>query len=352
MSGKQDEIYMQRCLELAQKGLGTTYPNPLVGSVIVYKGRIIGEGFHKIAGGAHAEVAAVNSVKNKEFLKDSTLYVNLEPCAHVGRTPACSNMIIQMKIPKVVIGCRDSYKEVDGKGIQKLKEAGIDVRFGILEKESKELNKRFFTFHEKKRPYVVLKWAQTIDGFIDFERKATTPVKPNWITDEYARMLVHKWRSEEQAIMVATNTAEKDNPKLNIRDWSGIQPTRIVLDRTLRLQSNLYLLDGTQETIVFTEEKVQNRSNVEYVQMSFTENFYSELFKQIQENEIQSIFVEGGAKLLQNLIDRNYWDEARVFIGDVKFIKGVKAPLINKQAIKIETVTGSKLFSYRNLNSN
>ncbi|RLD46235.1 MAG: bifunctional diaminohydroxyphosphoribosylaminopyrimidine deaminase/5-amino-6-(5-phosphoribosylamino)uracil reductase RibD [Bacteroidetes bacterium] len=345
----KDEIYMQRCLQLAKNGLGNTYPNPLVGSVIVHKGKIIGEGYHKKAGEPHAEVNAVNSVKNKELLKQSTLYVNLEPCAHQGRTPACSTMIVDLQIPRVVVGCRDSFEKVDGKGIDMMQKAGIDVSVGVLEKESRELNKRFFTFHEKKRPYIILKWAQTLDGFIDFERSPGTPIKPNWITDEYTRMLVHKWRTEEQAIMVATNTAEKDNPKLNVRDWAGNQPIRIVLDRTLRLKQNLHLFDGSQKTIVITEKHKETAKNADYIRIPFDEAFYENMFKELYKREIQSVFIEGGAQFLQNLIDINYWDEAREFIGDVRFFKGVKAPTTKMQANKKETVSGSKLFTYRNL---
>ena len=349
MPQSQDEKYMQRCLQLAKKGFGNTYPNPMVGSVIVHEGKIIGEGFHKKAGEPHAEVNAVSSVKNKALLKESTLYVNLEPCAHIGRTPACSTMIIDNKIPRVIIGCTDSFEKVAGKGVKMLKNAGIEVKIDVLGKESRELNKRFFTLHEKKRPYIVLKWARTIDGFIDFERKATTAIKPNWITDEYARMLVHKWRTEEQAIMVATNTAEKDNPKLNVRDWVGNQPIRIVLDRTLRLKQDLHLFDGSTKTIVFTEKQKNDKMNLEYVQISFDEAFYDNFFKALHKKDIQSVFIEGGAQFLQNLIVRNYWDEAREFVGDVKFFKGVKAPTINIQASKKETISGSKLFTYRNL---
>ena len=344
-----DEKYMQRCLQLAKKGLGNTYPNPLVGSVIVHKGKIIGESYHQKCGEAHAEVNAVNSVKNKELLKDSTLYVNLEPCAHQGRTPACSKMIIEHKIPRVIIGCEDSFVKVAGKGIVMMKNADTEVKIGILEKESRELNKRFFTFHEKKRPYIILKWARTIDGFIDFERKPKTPIKPNWITDEYARMSVHKWRAEEQAIMVATNTAEKDNPKLNVRDWAGNQPIRIVLDRTLRLKPDLNLFDGSQTTFVITEKQKENKHNVEYIQIKFDPDFYSKFFKYLYERGIQSVFIEGGSHFLQNMIDQNHWDEAREFIGDLKFFNGVKAPIINSQPNKRKNISGSKLFIYRNL---
>ncbi|MCF6365900.1 MAG: bifunctional diaminohydroxyphosphoribosylaminopyrimidine deaminase/5-amino-6-(5-phosphoribosylamino)uracil reductase RibD [Bacteroidales bacterium] len=348
MQINQDEIFMQRCLQLAKKGFGNTYPNPMVGSVIVYNGQLIGEGYHKKCGESHAEVNAINSVKNKELLKSSTLYVNLEPCAHKGRTPACSRLITEKKIPKVVIGCTDSFEMVSGKGVEMLKKAGVDVSVGILEKEARELNSRFFTYHEKKRPYIILKWAKTVDGFIDFERKAETPIQPNWITDEFARIKVHKWRAEEQAIMVATNTAEKDNPKLNVRDWSGNQPVRIVLDRTLRLKENLFLFDRTQKTIVFTEKTKKGTDNLSYVQISFDNNFYDNLFREMYNNSIQSLFVEGGAKFIQDLIDRSFWDEARVFIGNAKFFNGVKSPEIKNQPRNTENIGNSKLVLYKN----
>jgi diaminohydroxyphosphoribosylaminopyrimidine deaminase/5-amino-6-(5-phosphoribosylamino)uracil reductase len=347
-----DKMFMQRCLQLAANGTGHTYPNPLVGSVIVYDGKIIGEGYHLKAGKAHAEVNAINSVKNKEVLKLSTLYVNLEPCAHVGKTPACSRLIIDSKIPRVVIGCRDSFSLVDGKGIDMLKAMAVNVTLGVLENESRELNRRFFTFHEKKRPYIILKWARTSDGFIDFERTKKTPIQPNWITDENSRMLVHKWRSEEQAVMAATNTVEKDNPKLNVRDWVGSQPVRIVLDRTLRLKKNLSVFDDTQKTIVFTEKSRKATENTEYIQIGFGQTFYEEFLKVLYEKEIQSVFVEGGGLFLQNLIDRGYWDEAREFIGNINFKKGVKAPVISMLAEERTRFSGNALLFYRNRNSN
>ncbi len=340
------EKYMQRCLQLAKNGLGNTYPNPLVGSVIVHKGKIIGEGYHRKAGEPHAEVNAVNSVKNKELLKDATLYVNLEPCAHQGRTPACSRMIIDLQIPRVVVGCRDSFEKVAGKGIEMMQKAGIDVTVGVLEKESRKLNKRFFTFHEKKRPYVILKWAQTLDGFIDFERNPDTPIQPNWITDEYARVLVHKMRSEEQSILVGTNTAEKDNPSLNVRDWTGKNPLRIVFDRNLRLPQNLSLFDGTIPTLVLTEKEKPDKKNIQYLKVNFTKSVLPQLFDYLYHSGIQSIIVEGGAQTINTFLETNLWDEAKVFIGDKFFHKGVKAPEINSKPAKKEIISGGKLFTF------
>lgn len=348
MLQNSDKIFMQRCLQLAENGLGLCYPNPLVGSVIVHDGIIIGEGYHQKAGEAHAEVNAVIAVKNKELLKKSTLYVNLEPCAHVGRTPACSKMIIDLKIPRVVIGCRDSFVKVAGKGIEMMKNAGVEVVEGILEEKSRAMNRRFFTYHEKKRPYIILKWARTLDGFIDFERSAETPVKPNWITDEYARMLVHKWRSEESAVMAATNTILKDNPRLNVRDWVGHQPVRIVLDRLLRLNGDLYVFDDSQKTLVFTEKEKKGTDNTEYIQISFGQSFYKAFFNVLYEREIQSVFVEGGAELIQNLINRNYWDEAREFIGNVHFYSGIKSPVIPHGKYVINRFENNNLLIYNN----
>ncbi len=351
MQKKTDEIYIQRCLQLAKNGIGNTYPNPLVGSVIVHKGKIIGEGYHRKAGEPHAEVNAVNSVKNKKLLKESTLYVNLEPCAHEGRTPACSRMIVNLQIPRVVVGCRDSFDKVDGKGIEMMQKAGIDVSVGVLEKKSRELNKRFFTFYEKKRPYVILKWAQTLDGFIDFDRKPETPIQPNWITDKYARINVHKMRSEEQAILVGTNTAEKDNPGLNVRDWTGKNPLRIIIDKNLRLPKNLSLFDRTIPTLVLTEKEKQSEKNLQFLKVVFDETLLQQLFLHLYNFEIQSVIIEGGTQTVNSFLDTNLWDEAKVYIGDKFFHKGVKAPEIKINPIKKETISGSKLFTYRNFNS-
>lgn len=351
MQNKTDEIFMQRCLQLAGNGLGNTYPNPMVGSVITYKGKIIGEGYHRKAGEPHAEVNSVNSVKNKEFLEEATLYVNLEPCAHRGRTPACSKMIVDLKIPRVVIGCRDSFDKVDGKGIEMMQKAGIDVTVGVLEKESRELNKRFFTFYEKKRPYIILKWAQTLDGFIDFERKKDTPIHPNWITDEYARVSVHKMRAEEQSILVGTNTAEKDNPVLNVRDWAKKPPLRIVFDRKLSLSKNLSLFDGTLPTLILTENEKNSKKNLKFLKVIFDKTLLKQLFSYLYKAEIQSIIIEGGTKTINSFIETNFWDEAKVFIGNKFFHNGVKAPEINLKPLNEENISGSKLFTFRNISA-
>ncbi len=344
----EDEKFMQRCLELAEKGRGNTAPNPMVGSVIVYNGRIIGEGYHRHCGEAHAEVNAVEAVRDKSLLEKSTLYVNLEPCAHQGRTPACSLMIIEKRIPKVVIGCIDPFAKVAGKGVQMLREAGVEVVVGVLEHESRQLNRRFFTFHLNKRPYIILKWAQSLDGFLDFVRSKDTPIQPNWITDEYARMLVHRWRAEESAVMVGTNTAEKDNPKLDVRDWTGKNPTRIVLDRRLRLPENLNLFDGTIPTLIFTEKTKKNQPNTEYIRVDFDKNVFDHIFNELYKRDILSLIVEGGADLINSLLKQNLWDEARYFVGKKLFYAGVAAPKINQEPGNIVLPGNSTLYQVYN----
>ncbi len=339
---------MQRCLDLAKIGLGNTYSNPMVGSVIVHQGKIIGEGFHHKAGEPHAEVNAVNSVKDKSLLTESTLYVNLEPCAHFGKTPPCSLLIKESKIPKVVIGCTDTFSKVAGKGIEMLKEAGVDITVGVLEEESRELNKRFFTFHEKKRPYVILKWAQTLDGFIDMDRTEENYGQPTWITNDFAKKLVHKWRSEEQSILVGTNTAIKDNPSLTTREWSGNNPTRILIDRQGRVPESHHLFDGSVNTIVFTEQEKVDKENLQYIKINFNENIITQILQELYKANLQSVIIEGGKQVLQSFIDSNYWDEARVFIGDKLFGKGVDAPSVNAEIQIQEEVGNSKLCFYRN----
>ena len=330
---KNQEKYIKRCIELAKLGLGNTYPNPLVGSVIVYKNRIIGEGYHKKCGEAHAEVNAVNSVKDKSLLKHSTLYVNLEPCSHIGRTPACSTMIIANKIPKVVIGCIDTFSKVSGKGVEMLKNAGIDVVVGVLEAESREVNKRFFTFNEKNRPYIILKWAQTKDGFIDIVRTTKTQ-KGEWITNELSKALVHKWRSEEAAIMVGTNTAIMDNPQLDVREWTGENPMRVTIDKSLKLSQNLNILSNKIPTIIYNEAKNLKLKNTEYIEIDFRKDVVSQILKDLYSKDIQSIIIEGGEKLLNSFIKSNLWDEARIFTGNKYFKDGIKAPKINTKKSK------------------
>ena len=336
---KIHEKYINRCIELSKNGLGTTYPNPLVGSVIVYNDKIIGEGWHKKAGEPHAEVNAINSVKDKSLLSKATIYVSLEPCSHFGKTPPCSDLIVANKIPNVVIGTVDPNEKVAGKGISKLLEAGINVTVGILEEECNELNKRFFTFHNKKRPYIILKWAETADGFIapnkllkEVEHENLSPI---WITNKYSRQLVHKWRTEEQAILVGTNTVLDDNPSLNARDYSGNNPIRIVLDKSGKITTKFHVKDNSIKTIILTEtEMFQSSENCIYEKCCFDENLIDSILLVLVKHQIQSIIIEGGSLTIQSFIDKHLWDEARIFKGELVFKNGVKAPTIKRSSIK------------------
>jgi len=328
-----DKKYMSICLQLAQQGTGNVAPNPMVGCVIVSGGNIIGKGYHEFYGGPHAEVNAVTNVKDKALLKESTLYVNLEPCAHFGKTPPCANLIIEHQIPKVVIGCIDTFSEVSGKGIKRMEAQGIEVTVGVLEKESFELNNRFFTYHTKKRPYIILKWAQTQDGFIDIERIHNTNKNENidnWITTPTSKTLVHKWRAQEQSIMVGTNTALNDNPSLTVREVKGNNPIRIVLDMDLRLPRDLNLFDSKVSTLVFNTVKSETTTNLEFIKIDANKNSITQILQELYNREIQSIIIEGGAQLLNSFIAQNLWDEARVFTGIKKFKKGLIAPKIEK----------------------
>jgi len=349
MWNKEDEKYMQRCLELAQLGLGNAAPNPLVGSVIVHNGKIIGEGYHHKAGYAHAEVNAINSVKDQSLLKDSTIYVNLEPCAHYGKTPPCADLIIDKKIHRVVIGCVDSFAKVAGKGIEKLKNANCEVEVGILEKESIHLNRRFFIFHEKKRPYIILKWAQTLDGFIDVKRNTDEKPDSNWITNNLSKMLVHKWRTEESAFMIGTNTARNDNPQLTVRDWNGRNPIRIVLDRNLSLNSNLHIFNSESKTLLFNEIKSETQNNLEFLKINFDTNILHSILETLYIKNIQSLVVEGGQMLLDSFINQQLWDEARIFTGNKYFYEGTKAPCFSGHLINDTMLGDSHLSFYTNI---
>lgn len=323
------KIYIQRCIELAKNGLGNTYPNPMVGSVIVYEGKIIGEGWHQKAGTPHAEVHAIQSVKDKSLLSKSTLYVSLEPCSHFGKTPPCSDLIIKHKIPKVVIGSIDPNEKVSGKGIQKLHDAGVDVTVGILEKKCMALNKRFFTFHNLQRPFIILKWAESADGFIAPTHKSEK--KPVWITNQYSRQLVHKWRTEEEAILAGTTTVLDDNPQLNSRDWFGKNPTRIVIDRLGKISSDYQVKNKKQKTIIFTEQEiVTSDENLIYENAIFDNHSSKKIIDHLYTIGIQSVIVEGGQKTLQQFIDADLWDEARIFKGTLIFKNGTKAPIISE----------------------
>jgi diaminohydroxyphosphoribosylaminopyrimidine deaminase/5-amino-6-(5-phosphoribosylamino)uracil reductase len=321
----EDILYMSRCLELAAKGLGLTDPNPLVGAVIVYNGIIIGEGYHKKAGGPHAEVIAINAVKNKSLLPHSTLYVNLEPCSHYGKTPPCANLIVSNGIKKVVIGCMDPNPAVSGKGIKILKEAGITVVSPVMEKEAVHLNRRFITCQTKGRPYVILKWAQSADGFIDICRKTGDAVQPNWITNHTARMLVHKWRSEESAIMAGVNTILSDNPRLDTREWPGKNPIRVLIDFHRRIGDGYHIFDSSAPTWVFTSSSA-TKGNLRFINLPGQDDNPANVLQLLASEGIQSVLVEGGAQLINSFIRYNCWDEARIFTGTHEFKEGVSAP--------------------------
>ena len=328
---------MQKCLDLAQKGRANAAPNPMVGCVIVHDGEIIGEGFHEQYGQAHAEVNAVNSVQDKSLLRSSTLYVNLEPCAHFGKTPPCSNLIIEHKIPKVVIGCVDSFSEVSGKGIKKMEAQGIEVISGILNNESRELNKRFFTFHEEKRPYIILKWAASIDGFIAPENQTET----FWMTSAESKKIVHQWRAEEMGILVGTETAIKDNPSLTVREVKGKNPIRFVIDKNLRLSPNLSIFDEQASTFVLTEKSIEDNQ----LEVDFN-NLAKSICDALYQQNIHSFIIEGGSKTLQTFIDADLWDEARVFTAPTQLEGGIKAPEFNCSPAKSEQIAIDQLKTY------
>lgn len=344
---KKNETYIKRCIELAKNGLGTTYPNPLVGSVIVYNDTIIGEGWHKKAGEPHAEVNAINSVKDKSLLRNSTIYVSLEPCSHFGKTPPCCDLIIKNRIPNVVIGTIDPNEKVAGNGIKKLIEAGINVTIGVLEAECNELNKRFFTFHQKKRPYIILKWAQTADGFIAPKEKQEN--KPVWITNTYSRQLVHKWRTEEQAILVGTQTVIDDNPKLDARDWFGKNPIRVILDQNNRIPKNSHVLDNQLKTIIFCKSTATiDEENRIFEVIDFKQNIVKQIINVLFRHHIQSLIIEGGSNTIQTFIDEGCWDEARIFSSQNTFSSGIKAPKIEKDQAEKYSIGNDELLIYRN----
>ncbi len=343
------EIYMHRCIQLAKLGMGYVAPNPMVGAVLVYENCIIGEGYHQQYGGPHAEVNCINSVaeKDKEFISQATLYVSLEPCTHYGKTPPCANLIIENKIPRVIIGCSDLFAHVNGKGIKLLQEAGILVTVGVMENECLELNKKFFTFHQYKRPYIILKWAQSLNGII-----GTNTAERLMISNESANRIVHRWRSEESAIMVGSNTVLADNPKLNNRLWSGNQPIRIVLDRDNKIGNSSYVMDGSQKTIIINSHINNEEGNTTYFKINANQDLLKQVMDYAYQHNMQSILVEGGAILLQQFIDHQYWDEARVITNtSLHVAEGVKAPQLSKcNLIKQENILSDIISYYRPIN--
>ncbi len=341
---------MQRCLQLAKQAAGYVAPNPMVGAVLVHAQRIIGEGFHHQYGQAHAEVNCVNSVKKEDehLIDQSILYVSLEPCAHFGKTPPCADMIIRSKIPRVIVGCRDPFNQVDGKGIEKLLAAGIEVELGVMEKDCTELNKRFFTFHKKRRPYIILKWAQSHNSKI-----GSTDGRRVFISNEFTNRIVHKWRGEEASILVGSNTAMLDNPELNVRLWNGQNPVRLLVDRNLRLPTSLKIFNSESKTIIFNTIKHEKINHLLYYQVTGAESLVHQIVHALYQLKIQSVLVEGGAKLLQSFIDAQMWDETRVTEnGELIITSGLNAPeLTNEKLSGSEKLFSDSIQYYKNLNA-
>ena len=347
-----DEKYMLRCVELALLGKGNVAPNPMVGCVIVHEGNIIGEGWHQQFGQPHAEVNALNAVIDKKLLPQATVFVNLEPCCHSGKTPPCADLLISNNIKRVVVGMIDPFSKVAGQGIAKLKAAGITVEVGVLADTCKELNKRFITYHTLQRPYVILKWAQTADGFIapdaTLMSKKTFEEKRH-ITGFIVQALVHKWRGEEQAIMVGTQTVKMDNPALNTRAFKGNNPLRITIDKNVSLSSELNILDGSQPTLLFTSLPQSSQiPNTEYQQIDFDSPIWPQILEELYKRSIQSIIVEGGLYTLQQIIQSNIWDEAQIFTTPTTLLAGVKSPAISGSISHQNRVDGAQLTIYQN----
>ncbi|SMO96121.1 diaminohydroxyphosphoribosylaminopyrimidine deaminase [Chryseobacterium rhizoplanae] len=336
-----DELYIKRCIELAQKALGNTYPNPLVGSVIVHNGEIIGEGYHHKAGENHAEINAINSVKNKDLIPESTIYVSLEPCAHFGKTPPCALKIKELGFKKVVIGAMDSHDKVNGKGKKIIQDAGIEAVSGILEQECIELNKRFFTYHEKKRPYIILKWAESGDGFLDKD------FKPTAVSNTLVNQFVHQLRADEHAILVGTQTALNDNPSLTVRNTEGTNPVRILIDFDLKVPPGYNIYNNEAKTLVLNSVKEGSEGSIQFIKIN-KENFLPELMEVLYKEQIQSVIIEGGRFTLQQFINANLWDEAIVIKNEnLKLENGTKAPEFNHTATKIENFRDNMVSFFR-----
>ena len=338
------EFYIIRCIELAQKALGKTYPNPMVGSVIVHNGKIIGEGYHQKAGEPHAEINAINSVENKDLLKESTIYVSLEPCAHYGKTPPCALKIVETGFKKVVIGAMDSHDKVNGKGKKIIQDAGIEVVSGVLEEECLALNKRFFTYHEKNRPYIILKWAESADRFMDKD------FQPTQISNSLTKQFVHQLRSDEHSILIGTMTALRDNPSLTTREVEGRNPIRILIDIDLKVPQDYHIFNNESETLVFNSLRDDESGNVKFIKTS-RENFIENLLKKLHERQIQSVIIEGGSLVLQQFIDADLWDESIVIKNKNLLLEnGTKAPKFNKTPFKEENFQDNSIEFYLNKN--
>ena len=325
----KDEKYIARCIQLAKNACCNAAPNPMVGAVIVHNGIIIGEGYHIRCGEPHAEVNAIRSVKNESLLKEATIYVSLEPCSHYGKTPPCADLIIEKGIPEVVIGCMDPFSMVAGRGIEKLRKAGIKVTVGVLEKECQQLIRRFITFNTQKRPYITLKWAESADGFIDKNREGGNPVL---LSTPLTSMVVHKRRAEHDAILVGRKTALLDNPSLTTRNWFGKDPIRLVIDKDLTLPKDLCLFDGKIRTIIFTQKaSAEKHPSVEYIRLDFTQNILPQIMEVLYNLKVQSLLVEGGSILLQSFIDEDLWDEAYIETSPIYLNEGIRAPKIDEK---------------------
>ncbi|GAA4347687.1 bifunctional diaminohydroxyphosphoribosylaminopyrimidine deaminase/5-amino-6-(5-phosphoribosylamino)uracil reductase RibD [Hymenobacter saemangeumensis] len=339
-----DELFMRRALDLAHLGTGYARPNPLVGCVVTHEGRIIGEGYHQQYGGPHAEVNALAAVADQSLLKKSRVYVTLEPCAHHGKTPPCADLLIEKGVPEVVVCNRDPFPLVAGKGIEKLRAAGIKVETGLLAEEGRWLNRRFFTFHEQQRPYLVLKWAETSDGFL-----AGRFFQPVAISCEQARLLTHQWRAEEAGILVGTRTALHDNPRLNVRDWPGPQPTRIIIDKNLSLPPAHHILDGSQPTLIYSYRHRDGRPNLQTVTLPESAELMSVMLHDLYQRNIQSVLVEGGPTVLNALIEAGMWDEIRVFRAPMQLEQGIAAPRLGLTHLREQSTVGiDQLFWYVN----
>lgn len=338
----QDEFYIRRCIELAQKAIGNTYPNPLVGSVIVHNDKIIGEGYHYKAGENHAEINAINSIEDKSLIPESTIYVSLEPCAHFGKTPPCALKIVELGFKKVVIGAMDSHDKVNGKGKKIIQDAGIEVTSGILEKECIELNKRFFTYHEKRRPFIILKWAESGDRFMDKD------FKPTQISNSLTKQFVHQLRSNEHSILIGTMTALRDNPSLTTREIVGRNPIRILIDIDLKVPTDFNIYSNEAETLVFNSVKEGEEGNIKFIKTS-RENFIKNMLKKLHELQIQSIIVEGGSLVLQQFIDANLWDET-IIIKNKNLVleNGTKAPRFNQTSLDTQDFRDNVIEFYKN----
>jgi diaminohydroxyphosphoribosylaminopyrimidine deaminase/5-amino-6-(5-phosphoribosylamino)uracil reductase len=337
------ETFMRRCLQLAAQGLGNVAPNPMVGSVIVHNGEIIGEGYHQQYGQAHAEVNAINSVMHKELLKQSILHVNLEPCSHFGKTPPCADLIIENKILRVVIGSYDPNPLVAGKGIEKLKNAGVEVITEVLKKDADFLNRRFITYHTKQRPYIILKWAQSADGFM-----ALNEPMQFWFSNEKSKSLMHRWRTEEPGILVGKNTVTVDDCELTARLWPGKNPTRLVIDKSLQLSTDKKVFNGQAPTLIFNAIENKTIGANQFIKLDFNQPVISQLLNQLYHHKIQSVIIEGGPTTLNQFVEQNIWDEARIFLTPHRLKNGKTAPIIKGQIIEQTELDNDILRIYTN----